>query len=280
MLMKTDKLFYALFQQSPTVALTLLPDLPIDAVYDFSAPVVKESEFRLDGLLTPEDPDLPLIFIEVQMFPDPGFYVRYVSEVFLYLRHFAPARGWRGLLFLKQRSMNLGSEQISPALFETQVTKVYLDELRAQSDLSAEWLLLLLIAAEPEEVGELGRKVLAAPARHLEPTQLLGLVETIVVDRMPTLSPEEIQAMLGLVTEELKQTRFAQDLMAEGRQEGRQGEALTFALRLLNRRFGELDSMQLDRCRNLTVDQLESLGEALFDFNSVGELEAWLDRLG
>ena len=64
--MKTDKLFYALFQQSPAVALTLLPDLPIDAVYDFSAPVVKESEFRLDGLLTPEDPNLPLAFIEAR----------------------------------------------------------------------------------------------------------------------------------------------------------------------------------------------------------------------
>ena len=273
--MKTDKLFYALFQQSPAVALSLLPDLPVEAAYDFSAPVVKETEFRLDGLLTPEDPALPLVFIEVQMFPDSRFYTRYLGEVFTYRHQYAWDRSWRRLLVLKQRGMNLGLDD-DGSLLAQKVTRVYLDELREQSDLSAESLLLLLIAAEPEEVGELGRRVLAAPARQLDPKQLLGLVETIVVGRMPTLSPEEIQAMLGLVTEELKQTRFYRDVF----QEGRQGEALAFAFRMLKRRFGALDATQLERCRNLTVEQLESLGESLFDFSSVADLEVWLDRLG
>ncbi len=270
--MKTDKLFYALFQQSPAVALTLLPDLPIDAVYDFSAPVVKESEFRLDGLLTPEDPDLPLVFIEVQMFPDPRFYSRYFGEVFTYLHEYAWERNWRGLLVVRQQGMNLGLEGIGTELLDGRVTRVYLDELREQSDLSAELLLLLLIAAEPEEVGELGRRVLAAPARHLDPSQLLGLVETIVVGRMPTLSPEEIQAMLGLVTEELKQTRFAQDLMAEGE--------LALLTRQLSRRCGTLTPVLLSRLKGLNINQLEALGDAVFDLGSIADLEAGLDRLG
>ena len=90
--MKTDKQFYSLFQEAPEVPLSLLPDIPTGATYAFSAPVVKETEFRLDGLLTPEDPALPLVFIEVQMFPDPEFYNRFFSEVFLYLQQFAPNR--------------------------------------------------------------------------------------------------------------------------------------------------------------------------------------------
>jgi predicted transposase YdaD len=48
--------------------------------------VIKDTEFRLDGLLTPlsDDPYLPLIFLEAQMQRDTQFYGRYFAEIFLY----------------------------------------------------------------------------------------------------------------------------------------------------------------------------------------------------
>ncbi len=54
------------------------------------------------------------------------------------------------------------------------------------------------------------------------------------------LNREEVLRMLGFTTEELKQTRFYQEVYAEGREEElQQGEALV-VLRLLRRRFGDL----------------------------------------
>ncbi len=49
-------------------------------------------------------------------------------------------------------------------------------------------------------------------------------------------------------------------------------------LRQLNRRIGEIDASLIERVRGLSVEQLENLGEALLDFSSVADLEAWLNQ--
>jgi predicted transposase YdaD len=50
----SDKLFYWLFQSQPDRILSLIDALPADAGgYWFSAPALKEGEYRLDGLLMP-----------------------------------------------------------------------------------------------------------------------------------------------------------------------------------------------------------------------------------
>jgi hypothetical protein len=42
----SDKLFYWVFQLAPDRILQLQSDLPPDATYSFSAPVLKEREYR------------------------------------------------------------------------------------------------------------------------------------------------------------------------------------------------------------------------------------------
>ena len=79
----SDKLFYWLFHHQPDRILPLLPDLPADARgYRFSAPVLKEREYRLDGLFLPppERPDLPALILEAQMAADGGFLRRLFAE--------------------------------------------------------------------------------------------------------------------------------------------------------------------------------------------------------
>jgi hypothetical protein len=69
----SDKLFYWLFQHQPDRILPLLPDLPDDARgYSFSAPALKEREYRLDGLFLPppERPPLPALILAAQMAAD------------------------------------------------------------------------------------------------------------------------------------------------------------------------------------------------------------------
>ncbi|MEB3199475.1 MAG: DUF2887 domain-containing protein, partial [Synechococcaceae cyanobacterium] len=71
-----DKLFYWVFQQHPDRILELLPDLKVfGGGYRFCAPVLKERERRLDGLLQPPEPrsPQPSLILEAQMQADPGF---------------------------------------------------------------------------------------------------------------------------------------------------------------------------------------------------------------
>ncbi len=47
-------------------------------------------------------------------------------------------------------------------------------------------------------------------------------------------------------------------------------------LRQLRRRFGALDPAQEARIQALSVTELEAIGEALLDFQTVKDLAAWL----
>jgi predicted transposase YdaD len=80
--------------------------------------------------------------------------------------------------------------------------------------------------------------------------------------------------MLHLPDVDLKQTRFYQDVLAEGLQ---LGEA-ALILRLLRRRLGPLAPAQEARIQALPVTDLENLGEALLDFQTAADLTAWLQQ--
>ncbi len=86
----------------------------------------------------------------------------------------------------------------------------------------------------------------------------------------------------------MKESVIYQDILQKGEERGEirgelrgeQKEALKYTLRLVNRRFGEIDSSLLERIRILSANQLETLGESLFDFSTVEDLEAWLNQHG
>ena len=83
------KLFYWLCQQHaerihPLLA-SLLPQMEGDV---FSAPVLKEREYRLDGLFLPppHQPELPALVLEAQMAADPGFLLQLSAQTALLLQ--------------------------------------------------------------------------------------------------------------------------------------------------------------------------------------------------
>jgi predicted transposase YdaD len=107
-------------------------------------------------------------------------------------------------------------------------------------------------------------------------------VETILVYKLPRLSREEIQKMLGYNDIELKQTRFYQDVFTEGRQEGlheglHEGEA-KIILRQLNHQLGNLTPKTITNIQKLNSDQLETLADKVFDFTTQNDLDAWLEQ--
>ena len=90
--------------------------------------------------------------------------------------------------------------------------------------------------------------------------------------------------MLGYNDISLKETRFYQDVYAEGQQEGLQkgqqeglqkGEAKLIQ-RQLTRRFGVLGDDTQSRINRLSIGKLEALGEALLDFSTKEDVEKWL----
>ncbi|HEY9711431.1 MAG TPA: DUF2887 domain-containing protein [Oculatellaceae cyanobacterium] len=86
--MKTDTIFYRLFQSFPSIFFELINQPPEAAnTYQFSSVEVKQLSFRIDGVFLPssDTPSLPIYFVEVQFQPDSKFYSRLFTEIFLYL---------------------------------------------------------------------------------------------------------------------------------------------------------------------------------------------------
>jgi predicted transposase/invertase (TIGR01784 family) len=219
--MKTDKLFYRIFLSQPSLIAELLSDIPEDCEYEYSAPVVKEKEIRLDGLLTPisDNPDLPLVFLEAQMQKDSEFYSRFFCDLFVYLHQYKVTRFWRGLLILRDRSQDLGSERPYQGLLNNQVQKLYLDDLLTQENLSPNLAILkLVITPEIEAIFQV-QNILANTKIASGFRRNLDLVEAILVNKFPKLSIEEIQKMLGFREADVTQTRFYQDILQIGRQQ-------------------------------------------------------------
>ncbi len=222
--MKTDKLFYRIFLNQPDLIAELIPGIPSDCEFEYSAPVLKEKETRLDGLLTPtsNNSDVPLIFLEAQMQRDPKFYSRYFQGIFSYIDQYEISRNWRGLLILLNKRLELGSELPHRNLLNSQVERLYLEDLLYQDDLSPNLALLRLIVTPKDQAGLAARKILNSVSTEAEFQLKLDLVEEIkdmlddainpadTVIEIPddediakALRPEITKEQLGMVIEHL-----------------------------------------------------------------------------
>ena len=82
-----------------------------------------------------------------------------------------------------------------------------------------------------------------------------------------------------LLSEDIMQESVIyQDILQKGERIGEQRGEVKFCLRLLNQRFGELDSLIVERVKGLPVEQLENLGAALFNISEVADLVTWLNQ--
>ena len=133
--MKTDSLFYRLFQVLPRLLFELVGQGPDHAEsYRFTSEEIKETAFRLDGVFVPPETQStwPLFFIEVQFQRDPAFYSRFFAEIFLYLRQHQPSHPWQAVVLYPTRSIDPGPHPHYEALLSSaQVQRVYLNEWAA-----------------------------------------------------------------------------------------------------------------------------------------------------
>ncbi|MFH1112733.1 MAG: Rpn family recombination-promoting nuclease/putative transposase [Pseudomonadota bacterium] len=66
--------------------------------------------------------------------------------------------------------------------------------------------------------------------------------------------------------------------LQQGEQQGRQAGTASLTIRQLTRRFGELDESTQERIRQLSLEEVEALGEELLDFKDKSALHRWLER--
>ncbi len=223
--MKTDTIFYSLFQEFPSFFFELIEQPPELAIhYNFTSREIKQLAFRQDGLFLPNNPDStePFYLVEVQFQPDETLYHRVFAELFLYLKQDRPSHPWQVVIIYPSRSVERIQEaQFADLLALARVRRIYLDELGADA-LGAE-VVKLVIASEkaaPDRAKQLIVKAKEQLADETVRANLINLIETIIVYKLPQKSREDIATMLGLVSE-LKETRFYQEVFEEGRIEAK-----------------------------------------------------------
>jgi hypothetical protein len=96
----------------------------------------------------------------------------------------------------------------------------------------------------------------------------------------PTISADEVTTMLSERvkewTEQWRQRGFEQGRLEEREACRRWGAGLV--LRQLQRRLGVLPAALATPIGDLPLEHIEALGEALFDFNNVSDLQTWLGQ--
>ncbi len=236
--MKTDSIFYRLFQEFPSIFFELIGNPPETAnTYQFASVEIKQTAFRIDGVFLPiQDEKSPIYFVEVQFQPDTEIYLRLVSEISLYLRQNRHKNPWRGVVIYPSRDIDIAEKEDFIEFFHSQrISRIYLDELGSAASLPIGIATIKLVIEDEDtaisSARELINRTQQAVNLQLPQKQLLELIETILVYKFPNMSQKEIQAMFGL--SELKQTRVYQEAREEGEQEGKQKAKLEAVPKLL-----------------------------------------------
>jgi predicted transposase/invertase (TIGR01784 family) len=225
--LKTDSLFYRLFQIRPQLFFELLSgSSQADCNYQFTSVEVKQLAFRIDGIFFPSSGNKkdPFYVVEVQFQPDEQLYSRIFSELFLYIKQYQPVHPWRVVVIYPTRTVERsGNSHFQPLLNLEQVRQIYLDELEEGENCPLGVRLVKLVTAREKETSQKAQHLLQVVTQEVEEKQLrndiIDLIESIMVYKFPQMSRKEIAAMLGV--DDLKQTRFYQEVFTEGKQEGK-----------------------------------------------------------
>lgn len=278
--MRRDSIFYKIFQLNPALIFELLPSPPANANnYQFDSVAVKEPKFEIDGIFIPPQTDGTgvVYFCEVQFQKDELLYERVFAESHLYFyRNRKRYSDWEAVIIYPSRSIE--QSQLRPhrsLLGGDQVHRVYLDELGDIRQLPLGLALMVLTTVEEDEAPQEAQYMLertrqeipdAAPNRAI-----IELITTILVYKFTQLNRREVETMMGI---RLQDTRFYQEAKEEGEQEA----TVRLIMRQLNRRLGqEISEEMRSNISHLSLPVLENLSEALLDFTSLADLQAWLE---
>ena len=115
-------------------------------------------------LPSPDEPNLPIYFVEVQFQKDETFYYRLFAEIFLYLYQYKTINNWQAIVVYPRRSIE--SEPPLPYQFilgGDRVKRIYLDKLGQNQSLGVG---IIQLVVENEKIAAITAKSLIAKARQ------------------------------------------------------------------------------------------------------------------
>ncbi|MFB2924260.1 Rpn family recombination-promoting nuclease/putative transposase [Aerosakkonema funiforme] len=142
-------------------------------------------------------------------------------------------------------------------------------KLSELTSLSERWIYFIKQAATLDEIPQtLGEVSEIELALNIANQANLTLEELEVVERRAMMLQDE-KGRLTYAKEEGRE---------EGRKEGEQQGKSQLIIRQMKKRFGEITEAINSQIESLSIQNLESLGEDFLDFNSLSDLERWLER--
>lgn len=237
---------------------------------------------RADALILLES-DQIILHLEFQTEPDPKMSFRMLDYRTRVYRRFPKKTMRQVVIYLKETSSPLVQENafiLPNTRHEYEVLRLW--EIAAEEMLGLSGLLPLANLGKTPNRPEILRQV-AAKIDNIEGrTEKSNLAAATAILAGLVLSKEIIGSLLreeimreSVIYQDIRESGKAQG-REEGREEGRREEAVSLILRLLNRRLGEISSTLGQQIQELSLEQLETLGEALLDFTSLTDLTAWL----
>jgi predicted transposase/invertase (TIGR01784 family) len=226
--MITDPLFYRLFEKSPETFFLILgmaadTARAMAARYEYMALEFKETAHRADGVFQPKEPGLPLYFLEVQFYPLPNVYADVLVKAYTYLKQHDPSQPFCAVVLFAKRALEpTGLVPYQPLLDAGLLRRVFVDEMPEIADAPLGLAILYLIRQEQEQATATARALVARAKGEITDAalraNLVELIETVIIYKLPRLSREEIQTMLQV--HDIRETRVYQEALQEGRQEG------------------------------------------------------------
>jgi predicted transposase/invertase (TIGR01784 family) len=220
--MRTDTIFYQLFQTFPSLIFELIGADPSQASsYQFSSREIKELARRFDGIFLPasNQTDLPIYFVEVQFQEKSDFYWRLFTEIFVYLGQYQPTQDWCAVaVFASKKIAPEVPVQYRGLRMSQQLKIVYLDQLTSLSSLGLS--IVQLVVGDKEKAKPLTDEAMQQASQLGDAalkTKVVELIETVLIYKFTELSKEEIQSMFSL--SDLKETRVYQQAKEEGKLE-------------------------------------------------------------
>mgnify|MGYP001315062004 CR=1 FL=1 len=188
--MKTDSLFYLLFQLAPPLFFDLIGVPDQGQGYRFESVEVKEAAFRIDGVFLPPEgaTDQPVYFVEVQFQRDRQIYRRLFAEIFLFLQKHPQINRWRSVVIFPRASLEPDDEIAYGLLLNSDYCqRVYLDQLPDHPSVSLGLVQLMVTPANQaaERARQFMSQAATSPPPILDLNRIIELVETILVYKFP-----------------------------------------------------------------------------------------------
>jgi predicted transposase/invertase (TIGR01784 family) len=226
--MITDPIFYRLFETSPETFFLLLgmsqeAARQMSARYQFQAIEFKNTSHRVDGVFLPKEAKDKLYFLEAQFYRLPTLFANLMVKVFTYLEQNDPAQDFCAVVLFADRSLEPDAlVPVEDLIHGGKLRRFYLEELTEPVDAPLGLSIVHLIQRSEGNAAVKARELIVRAKTEIDDVamrkDLIGLIETVILYKLPSLTRNEVEAMLQI--HDIRESRVYQEAKAEGREEG------------------------------------------------------------